>query len=304
MNNYEIFERIINGDLRPHKFKPDGKTLEERIKRLGIQAEDFAKYLNHLDKEGKSYSIIITDPETGENIIDEKRNDEFNELIDIDIPPWPDKKGEVYLDILEFEYVRNINTCEKYVEANKSKEIEDYAIRNFQKLQSLSEDLWHYKKLIVKDKGLDYNNTNDFVIWILEVYLERIIFSLYSLFKPYVTNEYLENTILDIFVERDRKLKEINEIFRQLKLEKTLGIDKRFSKDFIEKTKAKSIQEKIYNEIAYWELFFNQDMPDMSKDEKIELSTRMLKHHIGPLRKAELTGIIRDEKIEKSLINI
>ena len=58
------------------------------------------------------------------------------------------------------------------------------------------------------------------------------------------------------------------------------------------------MQEKIYNEIAYWELFPNDDMHNLSKDEKIELSIEMLKQYLEPLRKAELTGIIRDEKIE------
>jgi len=34
MKNFEIFEKIINGDLRPHKYDSNGKLLEDKIQNL------------------------------------------------------------------------------------------------------------------------------------------------------------------------------------------------------------------------------------------------------------------------------
>ncbi len=209
MDNFEIFERIINGELRPHKYESDGKILEDKIENLGITNEEFAKQIKYLEKEGKSYSIKITDPETGDIILDEKRNDEFNELIDIDIPPLPvkegekyldinalnDEKAEMYLDLIEFEYARNLITIDEYFNNNKEKQLKKYATLNIQRLKKLWKDIRHYEKLIIKSDELDWRKSNDYVIHLVKVFLDRVFYYLLEVFRPYIKDSYWEETM-------------------------------------------------------------------------------------------------------------
>lgn len=220
MNNFELFEKIISGDLRPHKFESDGKVLQDKIEKLEINAEDFSKYLKYKDEQGEKYSLKITNIETGETLLDEKRNDEFNELIDLDIPPEPDKKGEQYLELVEFEYARNIITIDEFIRENEHKKIEEYAIKNFQFLRNFWKDLKLYKKLIIEGKELDYEKSNDYVIIILQVYIERTVVHLLNELGPYLNSEYKDTIVEEIFGEKQRRLKEIEELILKIETEK------------------------------------------------------------------------------------
>lgn len=298
MNNFEIFEKIITGDLRPHKYDNDGKALEEQIIKLGITDEDLSKYIKFLDKKGKSYRIRITDHETGETLIDEKRNDEFNELIDIDIPPEPDKKGEKYVELIEFEYARNLMTIDNFLRENKRNKIEEYAIKNLQLLRTVWQDLKLYKKLIIQDKGLDYEKSNDYVLIVLEVYLERTFAFMLDEFEPYLNNEYKINLIEEIFGEKQRKLKEIDAILSSNKLRKRTEADKRFDAIFEQLTKAKTIEEKIYNELEFWKNHKYEKIDGISEEELKFISKSMVENFKSELDKARITGWIRGQQIE------
>lgn len=298
MNNFEIFEKVITGDLRPHKYESDGKALEDKIQKLGITDEDFSKYIKFLDKKGKSYSIKISDPETGETIIDEKRNEEFNELIDIDIPPVPDKKGEVYLELIELEYARNILTIDKYINDNSKEKLEEYAIRNLQILRNLWQDLKHYKKLLVEEKGLDYKKSNDFVLMILEVYLERSLIHLHDAFEPYLSKEYLSIVIDEIFGEKQRRLKEMEAMLSKGKFRKMTDVDKKFDAIFEQLTRANTIEEKVFNEIEFWKKHRYEKIDGISDEELKFISKSMVESFESELDKARVTGWIRGDKIE------
>jgi len=195
MKNFEIFDRIANGDLRPHKYESDGKLLEIKIQNLQITDEELAKYFRHLNKEGKRYSIKITEVESGDIILNEMRNDEFNELIDLAIPPPPDYKGELYLDLIEFEFDRNLISFKEYFNDNTEKSLKKYATKNIQISKLLYKDNKHYKKLIIKEGKLDWRKSNDFVIYILQVFLERIIHHLLEIFSPYIHSAFRSKII-------------------------------------------------------------------------------------------------------------
>ena len=231
---FQIFSRIINGNLRPHIFISDGKRIESIFRELQVKDKAFNSYLKYLDKIGRNYQFKIKNEKKQLVRLIININENFNELNDLDIPLIPDHKGEVYLNMIEFEYVINIERCKNFIEEHSKIEIEEYALKNFQKLQLLWEDLNLYKKLIIKDskKGLDFNNSDEFVVWTLQEYLERTIEEYFKLLNPFMSTDKLRLKLQDIFAERDQKSKEINEKFRQLNLEKTLHIDKRYSKDF------------------------------------------------------------------------
>jgi len=122
------------------------------------------------------------------------RNNEFNELIDLNIPPPPDYKGELYLDLIEFEYDKILISIDEYFNNNAKNSLKEYSTKNIQKLKKLWQDVRHYKKIIVKGEELDYTKSNDFVIEILQVFLERIIYYLLETFKPYIKDRLLEET--------------------------------------------------------------------------------------------------------------
>ena len=397
MEYFKIFERIINGDLRPHNFKSDGKKIENISNKFHTKDEEFFTYLNYLDKHGRPYELKVTDPESKKIIYHENKNENFNELIDLDIPPYPDHKGEIYLEIIEYEYVINIERCKNFIKEQSKEEIEEYALKNFQILEHLWRDLKLYKKLIIKDqkKGLNYENSDEFVIWAAEVFLERTIVEYIELLTPYVSSNYLGMTYNNIFAERNEKMKRIGKAMAEMRLrilakqyekdtnnklpwspstfksiqheiskipeitkqiiiykdalkflkqaiidepdidsgnmitkdlmtllnteienleyKEKLNIqssnpedikvanidielksinatDKDFDKFFNDATKADNIEDKLINEISFWQDYPTIDTPFIERNEKVEIAIRMLHHYTGPITESIMTG--------------
>lgn len=298
LNNFELFEKIITGDLRPHRYESDGKLLEKRINEIEITDKDISRYVKYLDRKGESYTIKIVEHDTGKILLDENRNDEFNELIDIDIPPVSDKKGELYLELIEFEYARSIENINKYIQENEPKEIEEYEIKNLQHLRNIWQDLKLYRKLIIKEKGLDYKKSNDYVILVLETYIERTVVHLLTEIEPYVDKEYLNTVNEEIFGEKQRRLIEIEREFSKKIKRKCTDADKRFDAVFDTLTMAKTIEEKIYNEIKFWKDHRYEKIEGIGEEEKEFISKSMVENFESELDKARATGWIRGHKIE------
>ena len=82
------------------------------------------------------------------------------------------------------------------------------------------DDLDLYKKLIMKEKGLDYNDTNEFVIMVLKVYLERTFWEFYHLLQPYTSDTFINNLYDYLFAERDKLLKKMNVYVAEIKLKR------------------------------------------------------------------------------------
>jgi len=298
MRTFEIFDKIINRELRPNKFDSDGKSLEEKISHLDISDKEFFEYLKFLDKEGQPYTFIVKEHSTDRIVINEKRNIEYNELIDINIPPPPDKKAEVYLDLIEFEYVRTELLIEEIIDNKSKTEIEESSLKFIFKVKKLWNELKHYTKLIKEDKQIDYTKSNDFVIIVIKEYLERIAYLLIDRLKPYLNENIIEEFYKHIFGERDRKFKEMDLLFERIKMRKELKIDKKFDELFEELTKAKTIEEKIFNEIDFWKNHKHEKIEGFSQDELDFISIGMIEHFESELNKARVTGWIRGNKIE------
>ena len=104
MKFFKLYDRIINADLRPHNFDPDGKSISLIAEKFRSSSKYFYEYLRYLDKKGREYKATIKDSKTGKTLFSVENDDvKFNELIDLDIPPYPDNKGKEYVDLLEFE---------------------------------------------------------------------------------------------------------------------------------------------------------------------------------------------------------
>jgi hypothetical protein len=298
MKPLEIYDQIINGNLRPTKFEADGIKLNEEINKLGITTEEFTEYLNYLNKQGRKYRLIINNPDTGEKIYEEEKNENLNELIDIDIPPPPNKKGENYLEIIEFEYSRNLKFINYVIDAKSKTEIEESGIKLIIKLKNLWYELKHYEKLVKTGRDLDYKKDNDFVVMILKTHLERIAGEIIRHFRPFLATEITDQFYLSIFGERDQMIKEIEESISRIEHRKKMNVDKIFDDIFEKQTKAKRIEEKLFNEIEFWKNHQYAKIENIPQDELEFISKSMVENFESELKKARITGWIRGHKIE------
>lgn len=298
MKIFEIYDKIINGELRPDKFNSDGVLLEKKISQLDISKEEYFNYVNYLDKQGIRYTLTISEGDSDKIVINQERNIEYSELIDLDIPPKPDNKGEKYLDLIEFEYSRGMIINEEIIETKTKKEIEESGIKNILKVKKLWKELKHYQKLITGGKALDYQKSNDFVIIILETYLERTAILLIQTLKPFIEENNIQEFYEYIFGERDKLFSEMDKKFERVKLRKKMNIDKKFDDIFEELTKANTIEEKIYNEIDFWKNHSFEKIEGIPQDQLDFISKSMVEQFESELNKARVTGWIRGNKIE------
>ena len=118
MSEFDIYKRIIEGDLRPHlKANSSPEKIEKEFYSLEFtntgNPDDFLKNIEKLTTEfhgiQKGDEIRIELPESDEPpkiTIQKVQNDSEEELINLDIPPAPDEKSDIYLRLIEDEYCR------------------------------------------------------------------------------------------------------------------------------------------------------------------------------------------------------
>jgi hypothetical protein len=241
--NFDLFNRIINGNLRP--FLKDFDT-DEKVKKIYDDAKviqkgifsgkvDFFETIDLVEngfKDGDEFVIEITDQEDGtiQAIIKNLTEENLEELIDIDIPPPPNLKGEYFEFIVEREYKSLVIRIDNYLHHTSiESELKLFANKNIQLLKKLAEDAHRLKKKLYKEDLDDLDNPDTYVIYLLKTYILRLILLIQKRFEPFLTIPAQSETALRI------------ELYEY---HKTLAEFKKLN-DFIEAKKAKNKNVKI-----------------------------------------------------------
>lgn len=221
MTEFNLYNRISNGDLRPN--------LEE------FQTE---KGLDSLEREFYSKSVTITNEnidsifsafqsdfhgfKDGDKIIAEFNEDDENpkitfekianpdeeELINIGIPPPIDRKTEIFHRIIEDEYNRiKITFSKKLEQSNDFNELKTFALRHIQIAKKLAKDSHLLEKKLKKEKLDDWSNPNTLVLYSLKRHLLYSILTIQELFEPIIgiklQNEYeLEDELFEMYYSK------------------------------------------------------------------------------------------------------
>jgi len=248
MNEFKLFDRIINGDLRPHLKVYDNeeglKNLEKEIFSTEITVtkdfpdnllQNFPKFAFGL-KDGDEVELILDqEGETPRLTIRGVPNEGKEDLINIDIPPPPDAKSELFLTIitLEFERIKKAIT-KQFEDAGDQQAISFYATRNIQLAKKIARDAFLLKKKLQHKENDDWDNPNVFIIEAAKKHLVYLITELQILFHPInnsaiqyegeLEDELFEGHHSSLMAKVNSMSREINEKHIE-KLYNELGVD-------------------------------------------------------------------------------
>ena len=218
-SDFKLFDSMVSGDMRPFlsQFSSEDhikKLLEDKYSIRLVkasdgfipQAQDFEKYDRYF-QPGDRLSFNIE--EIDDHLIGEIRNetnDNLEELIDIDIPPPPDLKSEYFLSQIEDEYESIKRKAKSILSLSTQEEqISLFANKNIQRLKEIARQGHVLSKKLGSSKGKRVlENSNDYIISILKLFLIRSILYYQELFQPFLKiplqDEYTLRT--ELFGER------------------------------------------------------------------------------------------------------
>lgn len=238
--NFDLFNRIINGNLRP--FLKDFDT-NEKVKKIYHDATvirkgifsgkiDFFETLDLVEngfKEGDELVIEITDQEDGtiNATIKNLTEENLEELYDLDIPPPPNLKGEYFEFIIEREYKSlRIRIDHYFHHTSNESELKFFASKNIQLLKKLAQEAHLLQKKLYKVGIDDYDNPDTYPIAILKIYMLRLILLIQNRFEPFLSIPAQSETDLKIELYEYHKTLAKFETLRK-KMEATIAINKK-----------------------------------------------------------------------------
>ena len=225
---FEVFDSIIHGELRPFLSKYSSTATIEKLIRerntisfvkiddeLVPKTEKDIERLNRLVPIGEKFILEFDDQNPDPVGILSKESDEILEpLIDIDIPPPPDKKAEYFLSIIEDEYDNLKKRAQNLFDNSNSTENARFiAEKRIQKLKLLAVQAHRlFKQLPSKDMVED---SDSFIIYVIKTFLIRSIIVYEQLFQPFlktpVLDEYELRTELFGHHSREDMLKQMEQ---------------------------------------------------------------------------------------------
>ena len=215
-SEFDLFDSIVNGKLRPYLPEYSSENhLKKLFEQLSVIKMDFIlapneNPLHRIDLEnfgykgGDEFEIEITEKEGGPKIfISPVEIKEFNELIDIDIPPPPDLKAKYFLYLIEDEYEKIIRKAKNVLIAGREKdEISFYANKNIQIAKNIAIEAHHLSKQLKSVDSCLLDSSDSYIFYILKLFLKRSIITFQRLFEPYLECSLLtEEEIRMIFYE-------------------------------------------------------------------------------------------------------
>lgn len=210
--NFDLFNRVVNRDLRPHLKAFDTKEKIEilyknaQVIRKGkiMKGYDPFQGLNLREiglKDGDEFSVEFITREDGvvQASITNLSEEELDDLIDIGIPPPPDLKAEYFQFILEREYRLLIIRIDYFFEKTAAEaDLKFFASKNIQLLKKLASEAHLYEKKLAKDGVDNYDNPNTYAIDVLKTYVLRLILKIQNLFEPFLSIPYQSEEELQI----------------------------------------------------------------------------------------------------------
>lgn len=192
---FELFHRIIKGDLRPHLIKKKNiselKALFKTVIRVDSESGKIitdSDYLNLCLEVGQKVKIIIDEENPEKNTLTVLPEENLEQLFNFNLPPPPNKKAEMYLTLIEREEKLIKYKISSFLKSSTDiKEIELYALKNIQLLKLLAGDLYIYIKKLGGENT--YLEANHFVTYVLKYYIIDIIQYIQTTFSPFIKIE-------------------------------------------------------------------------------------------------------------------
>jgi hypothetical protein len=289
---FSFYDSIVNGGRRPFL---DEYSSDENAKKLfnklrgekEIQFESGDKLIDeisafvdeHCDaKEGDRFEVTISEGEgVGTIIVTPVEPEGLNDLFDIDIPPPPDKKSEIFLNIITNEYDRIKQRAQKALETFDNEEpIVFFANRNLQNAKRIAVDAHHVSKQLKSPDRDIFDDPNSYIFYILKHFLLRSIMFYQGLFEPYIKSKIYNYDELRVFLFHEKPAhilsKEFDERVAQIRLQKRLPP---LPQKIVDK-------QKIHNcfslEGDYWKIRFNGEETILKNLKRVRYIVRLLEN--------------------------
>ncbi len=204
MNEFKLYNRIINGDLRPHLKSYDNIDGLSKIEKEFFSTEIIVdetlpdNLLRHFPalvpslKHGDEVNLAIEDTTTPPQItITLIPNEKEEALINLDIPPPPDAKSELFLKIIEFEYERLKKAfLDFFNNAKDAQSISFYASQNIQIAKIIAREAHILKRKIKTKENDEFDNPNVYIIEVVKKHLIYLLIDIQTLFNPFITFKF------------------------------------------------------------------------------------------------------------------
>jgi hypothetical protein len=213
---FSLYDSIVNGGMRPFL---DEYSSDENAKKLfnklrgekEIQFKSGDKLIDeisafvdeHCDaKEGDRFEVTISEGEgVGTIIVTPIEPEGLNALFDIDIPPPPDKKSEIFLNLITNEYDQIIQRARKALESFKSaEEINFFANRNVQNAKRIAVDAHKVSKQLEPADCDCLDHPDSYIFYLIKLFLVRSILFYQGVFEPYIKSKILNEEELRVFL--------------------------------------------------------------------------------------------------------
>jgi len=305
MNEFKLYERITNGDLRPHLERFDSQEglneLKDNFytKEILIGSDFFNTIDQAFDKDfhgfndGDRFELEIDDETEPKRISIRKiPNPNEDELINLDIPPPPDEKSDIFLRIIEDEYNRITASFKMKIEKSTNiDELKLYTLKNIQFAKNTAREAYLLGKKLKKEKEDIFDNPNTYIVYVLKKHL------IYSLLKI----QELCSPIIDLKVQKENELEdELFEYEHSLMMSRIRVMSEDFNKMHISR-----LYKQIGENSAKREqiAFFTNKLKNQTEKIKIDSRSKygVTRHDIEleKLYENELGNILSDYYLEK-----
>ena len=197
--DYIIYNSIISGELQPHQacFEEEVflKDISDKyfIKKTIIDSEDPISTIETTAKllypNAKNVEVEVTYEEGGGVSALYKNTDDnyLEDLIDLNIWPYFDKKTEFFYFFIEQEHERLRKEIKIFFdECNEAIQATFFAEKSIQILKDLAADSQVYFLRLKKPGIDDSSNSNTYVLGLVKEFLIRLIEFIQTLFQPFL----------------------------------------------------------------------------------------------------------------------
>jgi len=326
-SEFDLYNSIVNGKLRP--FLPDYSS-EAQIKKLIEETtiiekeyqfrnlDDFKSVLaevtneNYDLKDGDQYQIeVVEEKDCTEFLISPLEAKELSELIDIDIPPPSDLKGEYFLDLIENEFKKIMISAKNFINTTNEKEkMSFYANKNIQIAKKIAAEAHDLSKRLKPREHDSHENSNIYVMNILKLFLKRAILNFQGLFEPFLDcTLFTEEEIRTQLYEQKPIQKILEEFEKKCAERKVEGKDNKTPDESEKDHNPKNSRALINTSLSdsqnvfsiegdIWKVIYNGDQTSLRNLERIRYIVHLIDNPNREFYSHQLTNLVKGNNQE------
>lgn len=212
MDLLSVYERMILSDLRPSLAKyADEKGLDDLEKEFYSfvfrpEKDDVDKTLERLISMMPTFKLgdtlkIETDQQSGKISVQKNDAPDEEQLINLDIMPPDDRKGEVYLRIIEDQFQVITRSLVDNLSSNSSgSKLKVFAQATIAKAKHLAHEAHFFEKRL-RSAGTESAKSSMYVTDLLKKYLMYVILEVQRLYAPFIKVQQKEWDLEDELFE-------------------------------------------------------------------------------------------------------